>query len=301
MTAAGLLLVDKPEGPTSHDVISIVRLASGLRRVGHTGTLDPFASGLLLLCLGWATRLAEYLTPLSKSYRGVIRLGQRTDTHDRTGAETDRNEGWRDLDEGAITRALESQIGTLEQLPPAYSAKKKAGQRAYAVARAGGAVELRPQSVTIANIELRSLELPDVAVEVECSSGTYIRAIARDLGEALGVGAHLAELRRTRIGPFSVDDAIVVERGTPREEIAARIIPPDAAVSGLPRVELDPELREALSHGQPVERPGDSARGPVAVFIQGALVAVAEQRDDRLWPRKVFPSAAGRPAGREPS
>jgi tRNA pseudouridine55 synthase len=220
--AVGLLLVDKPEGPTSHDMAEIVRRVTGVRRVGHTGTLDPFASGLLLLCVGWATRLAEYLTPLPKIYRGVIRLGERTDSDDRTGTVIGRSDDWRKLDAAAIRRVLEAQVGEIEQLPPAFSAKKLSGRRAYSLARAGGEVDLKPQRVTVRSIELRDLSLPDVCVEVACSSGTYIRAIARDVGEALGVGGHLAELRRLRIGEFSVDAAIQLDRDISADELPSR-------------------------------------------------------------------------------
>ncbi len=295
--AAGLLLADKPEGPTSHDMVALVRRATGARRVGHTGTLDPFASGLLLLCVGWAARLAEFLTPLPKVYRGVIRLGERTDTDDRTGAPISRHDDWRELEACAIRRALAAQVGEIEQLPPAFSAKKLAGRRAYAVARLGGAVDLGPQRVTIRRLELCDLALPDVTVEVECSSGTYIRAIARDVGEALGVGGHLAELRRLRIGGFSVDDAIPLDRETLAETVHARLRPPEEAVTGLQRVDLDSEAGEDLGHGRPISWRGAEIRGPAAAFVDGALVAIVEQRADRLWPSKVLATSSHRAGG----
>lgn len=292
MNPLGLLLVDKPEGPTSHDVIEMVRRALGTRRVGHTGTLDPFASGLLIVCLGWATRLAEYLTDLPKAYDAVVRLGARTDTDDRTGAVVSGSDAWRSLDAAQVRRAVEAQVGEIEQVPPAYSARKVAGRRAYAVARGGGSLELRPKRVTISRLELCGYTPPDVKLEIECSGGTYIRAIARDLGEALGVGGHLTDLRRTRIGEFSVAGAMPIGRETPRAEIEARLLPAAAAVKHLPRADLDARAREALRQGRAVEWAGEGMAGPVAVFVEDELVAIAGSVPGRLEPKKVFGAAA---------
>jgi tRNA pseudouridine55 synthase len=286
--AVGLLLVDKPEGPTSHDMAEIVRRVIGVRRVGHTGTLDPFASGLLLLCVGWATRLAEYLIALPKVYSGVIRLGENTDSDDRTGTVVGRSDDWRGLEVESIWRALAAQVGEIEQLPPVFSAKKLSGRRAYALARAGGDVDLEPQRVTVRSIELRDLSLPDLCVEVECSSGTYVRAIARDVGAALGVGGHLAELRRLRIGAFSVDDALHLDRDTSADELRGRLRPPEEAVASLERLDLDPETAEGFRHGRPASWDRERLEGPAAAFVDGSLLAIVEQRESRIWPRKVF-------------
>jgi tRNA pseudouridine55 synthase len=286
--AVGLLLVDKPEGPTSHDMVDIVRRATGVRRVGHTGTLDPFASGLLLLCVGWVTRLAEYLIPLPKVYRGVIRLGERTDSDDRTGTVVGRSEDWHGLDEASVRRALGEVVGEIEQVPPAFSAKKLSGRRAYDVARGGEDVSLEPQLVTVRSIELRDLSLPDVCIVIACSGGTYVRAIARDVGDALGVGGHLAELRRLRIGEFSVDDALRLDRDTPAAEVHARLRRPEEAVRALERLDLDLEVAEALRHGRPAIWSRGRLAGPAAAFVDDSLVAIVEQRENRIWPRKVF-------------
>ena len=288
MTPAGLLLVDKPEGPTSHDVVDIVRCSVGLRRVGHTGTLDPFASGLLLLCVGWATRLAEYLTTLPKTYRGVIRLGQRTDTDDRTGAVVAENEGWTSVTSEQVRAALDQQLGDIEQYPPAYSAKRVAGRRAYDVARKGEAPRLRAETVTVHRLNLCDYSPPDVTIEIECSSGTYIRSIARDVGESLGTGGHLGGLRRQRIGRFDVADAVTLDDGTAPEKIVASIRPPEEAVAHLATANLDATAGTELSHGRSVEWGLGAGNEPVAVIVEGSLVAIAEPREGQLWPQKVF-------------
>lgn len=284
----GLLLVDKPEGPTSHDIVDVVRRAVGVRRVGHTGTLDPFASGLLLLCVGWATRLAEYLSGLPKSYRGVIRLGQRTDTDDRAGAIVATHEGWRTAGVETIRRALDDQIGEIEQLPPAYSAKRSAGRRAYAVARGGGTPDLQPERVTIHRLNLCDFSPPDVTIEIECSGGTYVRSVARDVGESLGVGGHLLSLRRLRIGEFDVAAAVKLEGDMPGHDIEAAIRPPEEAVAHLPTVHLGQKEEIELRQGRPVEWRVEGVGGLVAVVVAGKLVAITESKEGRLRPKKVF-------------
>jgi tRNA pseudouridine55 synthase len=272
MECVGLLLVDKPEGPTSHDTVARVRRMTGVRRIGHTGTLDPFASGLLILCLGWATRLAEFLTVLPKAYRGVIRLGESTDTDDCKGKVIARDSGWRGIDDRQVHAALDRQVGEIEQVPPAYSAKRVAGERAYAVARKGGKPELKTEQVIVSRLSVLD----------------FTRAVARDVGEALGVGAHLARLRRLRIGDFSVEDAVSLDRDPSREAILSRLIPPEMAVAHLQALEVGPASASALRHGRPIEASGKAGGSPVAVLWDGSLVAVAEPRGDMLWPRKVF-------------
>jgi tRNA pseudouridine55 synthase len=285
----GLLPLDKPEGRTSHDIVDAVRRSLNVRRVGHTGTLDPFASGLLILCVGWATRLAEYVTSLAKLYRGVIRLGERTDTDDRTGAVVARSDGWQGLDAAAIRAALATQIGSIDQVPPIYSAKRVAGRRAYDEARRGRAVELEPVRVRIDRLDLLELALPDVTVEIECGSGTYVRAVARDVGAELGVGGHLRELRRIRIGGFDVASALPVDTDVPApDRIRAALLPPESAVAHLPSARLEPEPASVFRQGTPVEWPAEAGEGPVAVYADGRLVGIADSREGRLRPRKVF-------------
>ena len=288
----GVLPVDKPEGPTSHDAVAAVRRALRTRQVGHTGTLDPFASGLLLVCVGPSTRLAEYLTPLPKTYLATMRLGEETDTDDLTGRVVSSSDGWRAVREDDVARALAAQAGTIQQMPPAYSAKKVEGRRSYDVARGGGEVALAPVAVTIHAIRVVSVDLPDVVFEVTCGSGTYIRAIARDVGRALGVGGHLRTLRRTRIGAHDVDHAVPVDALGDEARVAAAMIAPADALAHLPRVVADARGQADVAHGRAVPAPdGLAADGPVAVVSEaGALLAVGEAADGRVRPRKVFPA-----------
>lgn len=290
----GVLPVDKPVGPTSHDAVGAVRRALKTRQVGHTGTLDPFASGLLLVCVGPATRLAEYFAPLPKTYVATMRLGEATDTDDHTGEVISASDGWRELARERIEAALAAQVGTIAQLPPAYSAKKVDGQRMYAVARAGGEVERTPVTVTIYAIRIVSIDLPDVVFEVDCGSGTYIRAIARDAGEALGTGGHLTALRRTRIGPHDVARAVPMDRLGEADLVRAAMIAPAESVSHLPRVVADERGEANLRFGRAVAAPeGFAAEGAVAVVSAGgALLAVGEAADGFVRPRKVFAGAA---------
>lgn len=288
MKPVGLLLVDKPEGPTSHDVVRTVRRAMGVRRVGHTGTLDPFASGLLVLCVGWVARLAEYVSGLPKVYRGVIRLGERTDTDDRTGAVIARSEAWRQVEVEQVRQALRDQLGEIEQLPPAYSAKKVHGERAYAVAREGGSLELQRERVRIGSLSLCAFSPPDATIEVECSRGTYVRAIARDVGEAIGVGGHLRSLRRFGVGAFRAEDAFPLSEYMARDEIEPRLLPPESAVAHLVQAEVDDEGAEALRHGRPISWGGEETDGPIALISAGRLIGIAEKREDGLWPKKIF-------------
>ncbi|MBW3630257.1 MAG: tRNA pseudouridine(55) synthase TruB [Gemmatimonadetes bacterium] len=287
---AGILPVDKPEGPTSHDVVARARRELRLRRIGHTGTLDPFASGLLLLCLGPATRVAEYLTALPKSYRAVLRLGQTTDTDDGTGRLINESEAWTAVGEHDLRNALATQTGELDQLPPIFSAKKVDGERMYAVARRGDTVERSTVRVTVYAAELIRFDPPFAEFSVECSSGTYIRSIARDIGEVLGVGAHLTALRRTRVGRFDVDGAVTVDALGDPALVGAALIPASAALSHLPGASVDAAGMRVLGHGGAVPAPeGLPADRPIAMYSpDGQLAAVGQRVGDQLRPRKVF-------------
>lgn len=286
----GVLAVDKPAGPTSHDVVAAARRALRLRRIGHTGTLDPFATGLLLLCLGPATRLAEYLTGMDKRYEAVARLGVRTDTLDATGEASPEDERWRELSAGEIRAAFEAEAGTRLQEPPAFSAKRIGGRRAHELAREGEAVRPDPVEVSIHSLDVASIEGPLVRFAVECSSGTYVRAVARDAGERLGVGAHLTELRRTAIGRFTVDEALGLDALDDPAAVERAVMTPLRAMGHLPAAEVDREAVRRIGNGQAV--PATGVTGPqgglVAVAAGGELVAVAERDGDLLRPRKVF-------------
>jgi tRNA pseudouridine55 synthase len=287
----GLLPVDKPAGPTSHDLVARARRDLGIRRVGHTGTLDPFASGLLLLCLGRATRLAEYLQSLPKEYEARATLGRATTTHDPEGDTTATADSWRTLKERDILDVLQGFVGRIQQRPPRFSAKKVGGRTAYARARKGEPVSLSPVWVTIHEMSLQAVDLPHVSFRVRCGTGTYVRAIARDLGELLGVGAHLSALRRSAIGPFRVEHAILPEALTDSTHVSGALVPPLVAVSHLPRLEVSREEAVRLEHGQSLELDldrGPGCDGDLALVFQSRLLAVGVREGERVKPKKVF-------------
>jgi len=285
-----LHLVDKPEGWTSHDAVARLRTILGTRRVGHAGTLDPFASGLLLVGEDRASSLLPCFTLLPKRYRARVRLGVATDTHDRTGRTTSVSEAIPDV--AAIRAALDALRGALSQTPPLFSAIKVRGERLYKAARRGETPERAPRPVHVYEIALTATPLPEIELDVTVSRGTYVRALAHDLGEALGCGAHLSALRRVSIGEFSVDDALVPTRDTEGDAAAfrARALAPERAVSFLPRVRLAQPEADRLRHGMApvlledrIERPERSAPlppgepgWPLALLgPDGALLAVA--------------------------
>lgn len=279
--------MDKPEGPTSHDVVDAVRRALHVRRVGHAGTLDPFASGLLVILVGRATRLAPYLVSLPKRYRGTIRLGTATDTDDRTGAPTATSEAWRRLDDETIADTMRALTGRLEQRPPAFSARKLGGERAYRLARKGGSVSLEPRIVEVHRFHLARRDGAAVEFECEVSGGTYVRALARDLGEQLACAAHLERLHRTAVGAFRVEDAVSADD---LADAAGRLRPPLDAVRHLPRVELAPDDRTRVVHGRPLDAPAIDGEH-VALVSDGGLVAVAQRSGAVLKPRTVVADA----------
>ncbi len=280
-----MALVAKPGGPTSHDVVDQVRRALGLRRVGHLGTLDPFAAGLLVIVVGRATRLAQYAADWTKSYEGVIRLGRTTATDDATGPTAGASDAWQSLDRAHVEAALARFHGAYEQRPPAYSAVKVEGERAYRRARRGEPVALAARPVLVSALELVRFAPPDVAFRATVSGGTYVRGLARDVGEELGCGAHLATLVRTRVGPFRLEDGVMPERLT-----AGDLRDPATLVAELPRRDLDETARVAVTHGRPVSA-GKGEEGSVALFADGHLVAVAEREGDLLKPRVVVADA----------
>jgi tRNA pseudouridine55 synthase len=284
----GVLPVDKPVGPTSHDVVAAARRALNERRVGHTGTLDPFASGLLLLCVGRATRISEFLTGLDKSYLATARLGIATDSEDREGEVVAESEGWRQVGPADLEAALQGLTGRILQVPPRFSAKKVDGEAAHRRARRGEDVALDPRPVTVHELEVLDFQPPSLRFRIRCSSGTYVRSVARDLGEALGVGAHLTELRRTAVGPFGVEGALGLEELEQADRVQSAWISPLEALAHLPRLEVDEPREGDLTHGRSVPAPGLPEGGPALAARGSRLVAVGEVRHASFRPRKVF-------------
>ncbi len=280
-----MCLVAKPAGPTSHDVVDIARRALNEKRVGHLGTLDPFAEGLLVVVVGRATRLAPYAAGWTKSYDGVIRLGSVTTTDDRTGEVTAESDAWRGLDLEQIRAASAGLTGEIEQKPPAFSAVKVGGVRAYKKARRGEAVMVEARRVTVFEFTLSAWKAPDVMFRATVSGGTYLRSLARDLGERLGCGGHLAELRRTAVGPFRLDDAVPAQALTP-----AQVMDPARLVSDLPSRTLDAAEREAIVHGRAVLA-RETDVGTVALMADGNLLSVGEVIDGKIKPRLVLTDA----------
>jgi len=280
----GVLVVDKPPGPTSHDVVDIVRGHAGGMRAGHTGTLDPFASGVLPVCIGRATRLSRFLTSTRKAYSGIIRLGVATDTYDREGRTT--FEAPVDhLDVSHVASAAAAFVGVFMQAPPVYSARKSRGKPAHRLVRSGRPVTLKPAKVTVYRFDIERVAFPAVEFSLECAAGTYVRSIAHDLGRALGCGAHLTELRRLAAGRFRIHEAHTLDRieekgrGGALDEI---VIPMDRMDLGLPTVTVTPSGQAAMCHGRPISRlelaaPAPAgAAGPVRVESEsGRLIGIA--------------------------
>jgi len=287
---SGILLVDKPVGPTSHDVVGKIRKAAQIRKVGHAGTLDPSASGLLLLLLGSATRLSEYFLGMDKEYEATVHLGVETVSHDREGEIVSEDSGWKDVRIDELEIALDLLRGRISQRPPVYSAKKIQGEAAHRRVRRGEEVKLEPVEVEVYDLTVLEVELPRVRLEVRCSSGTYIRALARDLGRSLKVGGHLSALRRTAIGPFSGSSASSLDALSDPEAIRANLLPPALALAHFPSFEVGPEDAARIRQGRflPIHRTEVPEEAPVRVLLDGKLLAVATREGDRLRPRKVF-------------
>ena len=278
-----MLLVDKPAGLTSHDIVAIVRRLGGQRRVGHAGTLDPFATGLLVLLLGRATRLLPYLAGEPKVYDAVIVFGNETDTDDATGAVIRVAPP---PTRGAIDSALASLTGTLQQRPPAYSAKQLGGQRAYAAARRGAPLDLAPVAVTVHGWAVSAWDGTTLSAAVTCSGGTYVRALARDVGRAAGSAAHLSALRRRHSGPFRVEEAATLS-ALERDGVGAHVRSALDGLAGLSIESLDSAAIERVKRGQAV---GASAPGERAALVDRArrLVAVAVRHGEEWQPRVVM-------------
>jgi tRNA pseudouridine55 synthase len=278
----GVLVVDKPAGPTSHDIVDRTRRALGERRVGHTGTLDPFATGVLVICVGKATRLARFLAEGEKTYEATIRLGFATATDDLLGEPLTAPRPVH-LEREALQAGVLALTGPLDQVPPAYSAKRVQGRRLYELAREGSAGVRSPARVEVMSFDILAVRDLEIDVLVRCSPGTYVRALARDLGEILGVGAHLVALRRTASAGFTVDEAVPGDRLGP--DSWANVKPLSAILPTLPSARLGAADLEAVRHGRDVRLAGSFEGGPGApppwwrlLDAEGDLVALAATR-----------------------
>jgi tRNA pseudouridine55 synthase len=300
---SGLVIVDKPGGMTSHDVVARIRRLAGTRRVGHAGTLDPMATGVLVIGVQKATRLLGYLTLTEKEYAATIRLGQSTSTDDAEGEVTCTAPAT-DVSAETLAEAMAGLTGQILQVPPAVSAIKVGGQRAYRLTRAGAAPELAPRPVTVSQFAVVSTDRVkgdgepggrlDVDVTVRCSSGTYIRALARDLGAALGTGGHLIRLRRTRVGGYGLEEARTLEQLAERFEIVPLA---QAASAAFPRRDLTADEARRLAHGGRLAATGTvgsapaatDPAGPVAAYgPDGTLIALLAEESGQARPLVVF-------------
>lgn len=267
-----------------------VRRWTRIRKIGHAGTLDPMASGVLVLCLGPATRLSEFAMRSPKQYRATVRLGITTNTYDSEG-EIVAQQPLGEISAADIEAVLPRFTGEIDQVPPVYSAIKQGGKRLYDKARDGEAVTLMPRRVTIERITMTEVALPDVVLDVVCSPGTYIRSLAYDIGEALGIGAYLAGLVRVSSGHFRVDEAVTLadfEAATQSGDWRKYLLPPETAVSGAVMIHLDAQQVQRVQHGNPVDAP-EGACGLACAFAPGGtLLAVMEAQGDQWQPVKVF-------------
>lgn len=293
---SGVLVVDKPVGLTSHDVVKIIRRGTGIRRAGHTGTLDPRASGVLVVLIGPAVRLSEWVSEADKRYMATIRLGTTTDTYDADGRVT-ATAPWENITEEEFAAMLKEFEGEILQAPPPYSAVHVKGRRAYELARQGKKVDLEPRKVHVYSLELLEWAPPEVVVDVHCSSGTYVRSLAHEIGQRLGCGAHLVGLRRTKAGRFTLREAVPLRRLQEAFEAGdwyRYLIPAADALADWPQVVLNFDEVETIRHGQRIPAKGDHQLEDgdlvCAVTEQGDLAAVLKYvaETDEFQPRKVF-------------
>jgi len=288
---SGVLVVDKPIGLTSHQVVQIIRRGTNIKRAGHTGTLDPRASGVLVVLVGPAVRLSEYISAEDKRYQATIKLGEKTDTYDGDGVVTGTSEV--NISREDFETALQGFVGEIEQVPPPYSAIKVKGRRAYDMARKGEEVELEARTIHVHSLEVVEWNLPEVVVDVHCSSGTYVRSLAYDLGEKLGCGANLTGLRRTKSGSFTLKDAQPLRKLSEAFENNTwfrYLIPAAEALSEWPSITLNNEEVDLVRHGHRIPR-GELLEGQVrAITEQGELVALMEADPEtaEYKPKKVF-------------
>lgn len=282
MAPCGVLNLSKPAGMTSRQVVNGVQRLARPAKVGHAGTLDPLATGVLVVCVGAATRLIEYVQQMPKGYTGTFLLGRRSPTEDIEGEVTELADPPVPTHDqiAAATRAL---VGRIEQRPPAYSALKVEGRRAYALARKGQEVELKPRTVTVYRIEVQAYAYPELRLAIECGSGTYVRSLGRDLAESLGTAAVMSQLVRTSIGDFRIEEAIDPRRLT-SENWTGHLLPPLRAVGSMPRVELSPEEIARVRQGLAISKktPSTDAGEFAAIDRAGRLAAILTRRGPGL-------------------
>jgi tRNA pseudouridine55 synthase len=280
--ASGVVVVDKPSGPTSFDVVRRVKGLFKVKRCGHTGTLDPIATGVLPICIGDATKIATFVSEGEKEYDAVVRLGETTDTQDSAGRTlvTRPVEG---IGEEQVREALKGFVGLIEQTPPMFSARKVEGRRLYELARAGEEVEREPRQVHIDEARLLSFRPPDAAIFVRCSKGTYLRTLAHDLGERLGCGGHLRSLQRGRVGPFSLEDSVRLDTlmaaaKEGREGLERFVHPIARALSEMAELRIDAQLARRVAHGH-APGPADLSRLKAPPFARGRKVRLIDPED----------------------
>jgi tRNA pseudouridine55 synthase len=289
---SGIFNINKPSGLTSHDVVNRVRQLVGTRKVGHAGTLDPMATGVLLVCVGQATRLIEYIMAGSKTYRATICFGLTTDTYDKDG-QVIANADPSALTKETVTQALSKFVGEIDQTPPPFSAIKKEGVPLYKLARKGIMIQARPRRIRIEAINPIQWQLPEVVVDVICQTGTYIRSLAHDAGQMLGVGAYLTRLIRLASGNWSLDNAIsleVLEQAVVENRLQSVLHAQEEAVVDMPGVQLSPAQARAVRFGQSIDAVSTWNTSPVAGFDpSGKLVAIlSTEQAGFLKPKKVF-------------
>jgi len=289
----GAVVIDKPIGMTSHDVVKVVRQGTGIRRAGHTGTLDPRASGVLVVLVGPAVRLSEFLSASDKRYQAILRFGVATDTYDTEGKQVGETKSVDHITEDDFQALLREYEGKIAQVPPAHSAVKVNGEKAYNLARRGEEVQLEPRMIDVYNLELLEWAPPEAVIDVYASSGTYVRSLANDLGNDLGVGAHLTGLRRTKNGQFTLRDAVRLQDLEEAFEVGdwyKHLIPAAETLADWHTLDLTPDDMEKIKHGHRIPAEKGSSGWARGLSEQGDLIALLEagEGDDTWQPRKVF-------------
>ncbi len=290
-TISGVLIVDKPIGMTSHQVVQVIRRGTRIKRAGHTGTLDPRASGVLVILVGPAVRLSQYISAEDKRYQATIKLGEKTDTYDGEGKITGTSEV--DVTHAQFEKALKEFVGEIEQVPPPYSAVKVKGKHAYDLARKGEEVKLEPRLINVHSLDLLEWNPPEAVIDIHCSSGTYVRSLAYDLGEMLGCGAYLTGLRRIKSGRFTLRNSVPLRKLTEAFEANSwyqYLIPAAEALSDWPSITLSNEEVELVKHGHRIPREEGPEVMVRAITEQGELVALMQFDPEikEFQPHKVF-------------